>query len=72
MYSSTEHEGVIDDAAEKIGRDDDDGPRLIPHHEEHRELQQHQEEHFPFEERIHSKEFLNLRIFLCELQERRH
>ena len=47
-----EHEGVVDDAAEEVRREDDDRPRLVSHEKEHAELQEDETQHLELERRV--------------------
>lgn len=57
-----QRQGVIDDAADAIGGQDGDGPRLVAHHEEHAELQQHHECGDILEVGIAAEQLFDLRI----------
>jgi hypothetical protein len=59
----TQHEGVIDDSAEEVGRDDYNGPRHVLQEVEHGKLDEHEADDLPFERWVDAKELLNLRIF---------
>ena len=63
MIFLTQHERVVDDAAEEVGGEDDDRPGRVPHDEEdHGQLDEDEAEHLPLERRVHAEQLLYLGV----------
>lgn len=64
-HSLTQHEGVVDGAANAVGKEEDPQPGQVLHHKEGQKLEAHQAQHPPLHVRVIAKQFLDLWVFLC-------
>ncbi len=65
---STQHESVINDAAEAVRRDDDHGPRPVSEEEQHEDLECDQGGHLVLEDRVDAEQLLDLRVLACNVK----